>query len=1158
MAEDRLTGKDLRSLLVWIALGIGGALFAFQFFFAAFPEASVDFRVSRSAAQEKARAFVAQAGEDVRGYQSTIVFAVDDNAKTYLEREVGLAEANRLMAGEVNVWYWDVRFFRPLQEEEFRVQVSPAGRITGYEHKIEEARAGARLDRAAALGKAEEFLRARYGADLAGWEFLDSEAGSTERPKRLDWNFAWEKRNFRAKDAPFRLKVTVNGDDVGDIEEKLKVPEAWERSYARLRSSNIFYNQVAILPYAFLIGAALWLGFTLTRRGQVTWSGALKLGLFVALLLLMMQLNEWPLTRSTYKTNDSYSSFVASKLAIAVLFALGSALMVLVVLPAGEALYRGFWPERVRLSHAFSSKGIRSKEFFCASVVGVSMAAAHIGFVVAFYLVGRSFGVWAPQDVDYTNAVSTAFPWIAGVAIGMLAATSEEFLFRLFAIPFLQRLTKSRILALILPAFAWGFLHSAYPQEPGYIRGIEVGIIGVVAGLVMLRWGIVATLIWHYTVDALLISLFLLRSENLYFRVSGAIVGAAALVPLAVSGISYLMRGRFEVEESLLNRAAPLREEAPRAAVPEPAAALAPREEAPLEEALQIKAEEPTAPTQAVRYDGLSVGKIGLLVACVILGGALLATVKPEQVGDYLRLNVDAREAKARADVILRQRGLKPESYRSATTLIDRTDDIASEFLRRRIGIAGVNHIYDTEVPGALWRVRYFRDGQKEEYAVILKPDGSLHAVRHELDEAAPGASLTKEQAQARAEAYLLESKMMNLGGWKLVDTESKKQPKRTDHTFTWEEIRPLDVPAGRAATGDPAEHAHARMEVQVLGDEPTNYRTYIKIPDEWRRKQEEGTLSRTLALIGRIVLFVALGLVALIVYLRNLRTPAAGSIPWRRLARWAAWGVMGFALAFFLGNRLPLLLAQYDTAVPYKFVIGVVVISFLLGAGFYFALLVMVDGVAWFYGVQAFGEDRLTGWLRMPHRYYRDALFIGLGGTGAFIALGRLTYLLEKIWSTPHRALEAAIGQDFDAYLPAAQVLGGAVTRGLLITGVLALAVAFIATRLRARWMRIALFLLIALAFVGDWGNGADFAKQLITRAVILAVVWWGTAQVVRFNLLGYFLVVSFTAILGAAARLYEQPAAFYRANTLALYAAAIVLLLWPLVEWRRRANSA
>src|SRR2546430_6205851 len=39
------------------------------------------------------------------------------------------------------------RFFKPQQEEEFRVRVSPAGQIVGYGHKIEESRTGASLDR---------------------------------------------------------------------------------------------------------------------------------------------------------------------------------------------------------------------------------------------------------------------------------------------------------------------------------------------------------------------------------------------------------------------------------------------------------------------------------------------------------------------------------------------------------------------------------------------------------------------------------------------------------------------------------------------------------------------------------------------------------------------------------------------------------------------------------------------------------------------------------------------------------------------------------------------------------------------------------------------------------------------------------------------------
>ncbi|HJX96307.1 MAG TPA: hypothetical protein VJ324_11850, partial [Candidatus Acidoferrum sp.] len=136
MAEDRLTSSDKRAVLLWVLLGIVGVLFAYKYFFQAFPEASVDFKVSRAEALTRAQQFVGGLGEDVSGYQSAIVFEVDDNAKTYLEREVGLEQANRMMSSELNIWYWKVRFFRPKQEEEFGVQVSPGGEIVGYTHKV--------------------------------------------------------------------------------------------------------------------------------------------------------------------------------------------------------------------------------------------------------------------------------------------------------------------------------------------------------------------------------------------------------------------------------------------------------------------------------------------------------------------------------------------------------------------------------------------------------------------------------------------------------------------------------------------------------------------------------------------------------------------------------------------------------------------------------------------------------------------------------------------------------------------------------------------------------------------------------------------------------------------------------------------------------------
>ena len=133
MSLERLTGNDKKILLIWILAGLLGAGVAYRYFFQAFPEASVEFKVPRAAALEQARQFASAQGAQLSGYQSSIIFQVDDNAKTYLEREVGLKQANQMMTNDVHIWYWQTRFFRPLQKEEFDVRVDPSGGIVGFD-----------------------------------------------------------------------------------------------------------------------------------------------------------------------------------------------------------------------------------------------------------------------------------------------------------------------------------------------------------------------------------------------------------------------------------------------------------------------------------------------------------------------------------------------------------------------------------------------------------------------------------------------------------------------------------------------------------------------------------------------------------------------------------------------------------------------------------------------------------------------------------------------------------------------------------------------------------------------------------------------------------------------------------------------------------------
>jgi membrane protease YdiL (CAAX protease family) len=1132
---ERLDRNDARVLLIWILAGILGAGVAYTYFFRAFPEASVEFKVPRADALDIARQFAAAQGAQLGGYDSSIVFDLDDTAKTYLERQVGLQQANQMMAAEVHIWYWQARFFRPLQKEEFKVRVDPAGDIVGYAHELEEVAPGARLERAAAQATAEAFLRDTLHADLSRYDFREEEANFTERPARRDWSFAWERRGFRAKDATYRLIVTLAGDRVSGYSEFLKVPEAWTRDYEHQRSSNNVLEFIALIPYAFLIGGCLYVIVSLGRRGLLEWRTGLAFGIFLTVLFFLMTMNQWPLDRAEYDTNTPYSSFFFSQVGQAALLSVASALLVVLAVVPGEPLYRIFQPDKLRLEVGFRLPGIRTREFFRANVIGICLAAAHIGYITVFYIVSSKLGAWAPQDLNYENVVSTYVPWVYPMTIGIYAATSEEFLFRLFAIPFLLRVTKSRLLAVVLPAFFWGFLHSNYPQEPAYIRGLEVGLIGIVAGLVLLRWGIWATLIWHYTVDAFLISTSLLRSHGAYLRLSGAVVGGAALIPLAIAAVSYLSRGGFVADASLLNSAWPIGGPPMDTARIEPGKA-APSEIASPAAALDIP----------VSHAAMSSRSMAVLIACGVLGIALVAGIKRETIGDFVRFQIDSREATERGSEDLRQINVDPAAYHHATTVTYTFNDYANEYLRRTIGIAAANRIYRDQVPSAFWTIRYFRDSQKEEYFVVLKPDGSLHSVHHTLDEKAPGANLSKEEAQARAEVFLRDQKGVNFADWNLVETHTDKKPARTDHTFEWEQKAALDAAPGQAASAG----AHIRMQLQVQGDEVSGYRLFIKIPETWSDAESRETPAQLAQRYG-LALGTAIALIAVIViFLRSLKSPDVARVPWRAFGKLSVWMLLA-AIVIYV-NRIPQILQNYTTASPLAIFYVTMSISLIFITSIYVAGAILLPGLAWFFVERAFGPGRITAWREWKPEYFRDAFCVALFGSGAVLGLTRLPALLAR-WPLLRHTLAARVPENLDLLNPAAGALASAIAAGFLGVGILGLAAGLIAAHVRGTWMRAGLMMLYAVLMATNVATPGAFFREAAFQLLLVAALWYGVAHIVRFNVMGYVLLAAMLTLVPGAIDLLEQPNPYLHANGYTVLVFAIAILAWPLYRWRR-----
>ena len=105
---------------------------------------------------------------------------------------------------------------------------------------------------------------------------------------------------------------------------------------------------------------------------------------------------------------------------------------------------------------------------------------------------------------------------------------------RLFAISFFKKYTKLTWLAVFFPALVWAFAHSNYPVFPAYVRGIELTVAGVIFGIVFLKYGLETVLITHFVIDAALVGLPLIKSQNTYFMISGLLVIAVAFLPIPI------------------------------------------------------------------------------------------------------------------------------------------------------------------------------------------------------------------------------------------------------------------------------------------------------------------------------------------------------------------------------------------------------------------------------------------------------------------------------------------------------------------------------------------------------------------------------------------------------------------------------------------------
>jgi membrane protease YdiL (CAAX protease family) len=1077
--SEKLRSADYRLIAACILVCAASLLVGIRYFYRAFPEASIDFRFNKDSSRQLAGQFLADQDLATAGYRHAASFQYDDEAKVFLERELGLEQANALIGDRVKLWRWGHRWYKPLQREELRVEITTTGKLGSFLHVVPEDAPGADLPSEAARSLAESFLVLETGRATDTLEYLDSQA--QKRPYRTDHVFTWKVPDLELRGATYRISVTVQGDRVDGYNEYLRIPEEWSRSYARLRSLNEGATQVDLLFFALLgVAMLVTLGRRLRRR-DVAWRTAMGFAAVACVLQFFASLNEFPLAEYGFDTASSYGSFIGRMLLVAGLSALSSGGFIFLLTAASEPLYRETYRSHISITRMFGWSAIRTRSFFVASIVGVTLTFFFFAYEIGFYLLAKRFGAWSPADIPYTDLLNTRLPWVFVLLGGFFPAVSEEWAFRAFSIPYLGRLLRSRWFAVLAASLIWGFGHANYPNQPFFIRGVEVGLVGIILSWAMIRFGILAPLIAHYSIDAFYSAFLLLRSGNTYLVSTGAVTAGINLIPLMIAAGAYLATRHFRAE-------APVSNEAEGTAPPIPPGPSA--------------EELPRVPTYQPLTRHRSLIAFGLLAL-----GCLLLVFRAPRFGDFVQFRISMSQAVRTAKQFLSRQDLQLDEFRAASQPVLRMDPLAVQYIYTAGGIAALNRVYGEQVQPVAWQARFYQPLQKEEFRVNVNPaDGKVSSFRRSLPEDAPGAEITESQARAVATSFL-QGHGLDLSRFDVKESKSEKLKQRRDSEFTWE-----------AKSGSPGAigEARVRIEAAVLGDKIGGWAQYIRVPEQWRRMRERQGLYSIAAVSIRglfmTLMFAAAGIVL-------VRATRQGVVQWSLAAK-VALAAMILELVN-RANSIPEYFYEYDTQVS----VQISLLSATIGA----AVLVMGIGLVALLSaglIMACYPDSPV-LLRRAGRavWNRDAVIASIGTLGMIMVLQwtatRLQYHMSRLALAPDLTIPENVG----TYIPIVSNVRDILLMALLFTTVLAFGV-YVWTRLVDRpWMRGLLLVLLLGSFlppearrVSEGALGIIPSVLLITFICVLVVAFY------RTNYLAYVFSAAFLAVARTSSSLLGQ----------------------------------
>jgi hypothetical protein len=654
----------------------------------------------------------------------------------------------------------------------------------------------------------------------------------------------------------------------------------------------------------------------------------------------------------------------------------------------------------------------------------------------------------------------------------------------------------------------WGFGHAAYPNQPFWIRGVEVGLAGIVIGFLMLRYGLLPLLVWHYTVDAVYTALLLFQSGNAYYIGSAALASFVFFLPLIVALALAIRHRGFRPDEDLTNAAI--------GSVSPPAAQ--PRIFRRLEGEQKVTAARVAGAVAVVSVavvawwarppliDDVAVWPIPKQEAVEVAKGHLAATEIP--VEGKRVVAVAGRGFRSWNDRAGSEEGGAPGGYAR----------IAAEEIVESEGVDRLLSAQRREVEAATWIVRFFEPLVKEEIHVEIDPrTGRAVGHRRQLDQSAGGGRLDRDEAIDRATLEIVRYGL-DPARLELKEAIPIEQPARRDWLLHFDETEPIVPGVAR------------RVSVRLAGSEITQFAKTVRTAERLIVKESRRTLAQTSLLVLQFA--GILGVIALLSH--GFVAGARVNGIHLRFGIRAALVAAPFAL-LVAALRAPRIASQYDTAIAWE--------TFLVGAGTELILgvaaqlaIILVAGIV----IESVSPAAMSAFAREGRARYGRAAAVAtliLAGAMAIISLGidLLPRLLPSLLPIPPVSIPTWADSPFP--------LAGLIWIGVLAGFATAAAGGAVGASIRETRRPGVILLLAVLALTGTQidasANGLEIAGSLFAAAALSALAVLGSRWLLGANPLSWSAAPFAALLLVSAMPLLQSQ----RSEVVAHGAAAIAL---------------